>query len=255
MQKVTRKVAEGIVQITTLDERWYELSKEGEEPKYIPSVTWICSYYPKGTAFYKWLANKGWDESVAIKEAAGNRGNKVHAAIADLIAGYEVKIDDRYINRDSGEMEELTVEEYRGIMSFVGWHKKVNPVYLATEKSHISEELNCAGTIDLECEIVNPKTKKAERWIIDLKTSAYIWPEHELQVSAYKHIRNVDYKLGILQVGFKRNKAGFKFTEVEDKFDIFMAAQDIWHNETKNVKPLQRDYPEVLTLNIGGDDV
>ncbi len=59
-----------------------------------------------------------------------------------------------------------------------------------------------------------------------------MWPEHRLQVSAYAHSdwaqaydadsgflgRGVKWHLGILQVGYRRNKAGWKLTEVEDAF-------------------------------------
>ena len=33
----------------------------------------IAGHYPKGIAFYKWLAEKGWDESQALKSAAGDK--------------------------------------------------------------------------------------------------------------------------------------------------------------------------------------
>ena len=94
MEKIIKVVDKksGIVQVTTVDERWY--ARPSQDPvtklptyQYVPSVTWICDYYPKGIAFWKWLANKGWDEAQAIKEAAGDRGTKVHQAIVDLLDG------------------------------------------------------------------------------------------------------------------------------------------------------------------------
>ena len=59
----------GIVQITTVDERWY-LKKD----KFVPSSTWIANYYPKGIGFNKWLASKGWDRAEALKQEAGEKG-------------------------------------------------------------------------------------------------------------------------------------------------------------------------------------
>ena len=100
MKKLIRDVDEkrGIVQITTYDERWY--AHEVKDPItgiptviFVPSVTWVAESYPKGIAFYKWLADKGWDEAEAIKEAAGDKGSKVHHAIEDLLAGREVLLD------------------------------------------------------------------------------------------------------------------------------------------------------------------
>jgi hypothetical protein len=69
----------------------------------------------------------------------------------------------------------------------------------------------------LVCEIAG------QPYIIDFKTGQNVWPEYELQVSAYKHaLEDKGFKLAILQVGYKRNKAGWKFTEIEDKFDLFL---------------------------------
>src|SRR3990167_10685529 len=119
--------AKGIFRVTTSDERWYVLPAKSPEtglPEYrfVPSVTWIAGHYPKGVAFYKWLAEKGWDESQAIKQAAGNKGSRVHKAIENLTLGEEVKISDKYTDAE-GEMGELTAEEYAAILSFVDWYK------------------------------------------------------------------------------------------------------------------------------------
>jgi hypothetical protein len=81
MQKHIRVVDEKkrIVQVTTTDERWYVRESADEKTglpsyKYVPSVTWIAGHYPKGVGFYKWLADKGWNEAEAIKTAAGGKG-------------------------------------------------------------------------------------------------------------------------------------------------------------------------------------
>ena len=44
-------------------------------------------------------------------------------------------------------------------------------------------------------------------------------------------------KLAILQVGYARNKAGYKWTEIEDKFPLFLAARQIWSSETEGQEP------------------
>jgi hypothetical protein len=54
--------------------------------------------------------------------------------------------------------------------------------------------------------------------------------------------------LGILQVGYKRNKNGFKFTEVEDQYPLFLATREIWKKETSGQRPLQKDYPLEISL-------
>lgn len=236
--EIRKKKPDGIVQITTSDERWYEIDK-----KFVPSVTWIADSYPKGVAFYKWLANHGWDEAESIKREAGEKGSRVHAAIEDLLKGQTIKMDAKYPDNE-GDMAELSVDEYGAIMSFVDWyHSLKNVKVIEIEKTVFNKKEGYAGTLDMVLTI------DGEKWIVDIKTSAYIWPSHEIQISAYKHCGYEDAKLAILQVGYKRNKAGFKFTELEDKFDLFLHAKAIWANENSRVYPKQKDYPVELKLN------
>ncbi len=266
MKKVIKIVDEkkGVVQCTFADERFYAKPSTNDvtglpEYKFVPSVTFITGSYPKGISFYKWLAERSWDESEAIKQAAGNKGSKVHLAIADVLQGKEVRIDSKYPNRDGIE-EELTLEECDCIISFANWFKEENPKVLAWETTVFSDQNNYAGTIDFICEI------EGQTWIIDFKTSPYIWPEYELQLAAYKRtvengenvFHGVDVtniKTAILQVGYKRNKAGFKFTEIEDKFNLFLAAQTIWKNEHGGESVSKKDYPIVLSPALSAQDV
>jgi len=258
----------GIVQITIADERWYMRQSEDPETKLpimkeVPSVTWIAGHYPKGIAFYKWLAEKGWDESQAIKNAAGNKGSKVHLAIEDIIAGKEVRIDSKYKNKESGQLEDLTVEEIECITAFLAWKEEVEGDHIldvvASEVVVFSDKHNYAGTIDLIIRLTNRETKLSSFWLIDLKTGQSIWPEYELQVSAYHETitngentfdelpANADLKLAILQIGYRLNKRGYKFTTIEPQFDMFLAAKKIWAKETEGQSPKKKDYPIVLS--------
>lgn len=246
MEKIIKQVKKDVLQITIADERWYVIGSEGQE-EYIPSVTWIASHYPKGVGYYKWLAQKGWDEAEAIKVAAGDKGSKVHHAIGDLIEGKTVAMDSKYINSTTKKEEELTLGEYECLMSFVSWVQTFRPKFLAKELVLINKEYGYAGTADLIYQDIDDKI-----WIVDIKTSQNIWPEMELQVSAYFHalkdsFQNID-GCAILQVGYRKNKANYKLTEIEDKFDLFLAARKIWANETKGQEPLKKDYPVSLRI-------
>jgi len=137
----------GIVQVTIADERWYLKYTTNATPglpdyQYVPSVTWITSFYPKDVEFYKWLASKGWDESQAIKQAAGDKGSKVHEAIVDLLANKPVPMDAKYLNKSTGQQEELTLEEYECLTSFAAWFKENNPRIIANEIVVWNEEHN-----------------------------------------------------------------------------------------------------------------
>lgn len=244
--KLERRVideAKKIIQITTEDERWY--SKEVKDKiVYVPSVTWIVSYYPKGVAYFKWLANHGWDEAEAIKKEAGEKGSKVHQGIDFLLSGGVITPKTRLVNHEKGAEEELSVDEYGCIMSFVEWFEKTKPEVLATELTVFSDNNTYAGTVDLICKI------DGEEWVIDYKTSQDIWPSHRIQVSAYARAVGGNFRLWILQLGYNRNLNKYKFTELEDQFELFEAARLIWASETAGVVPLQRDFPLELKLTL-----
>lgn len=246
----------GILRCTTVDERWYIRDTKNEvtglpEYEFVPSVTWIAEHYPKGTSFYKWLASKGWDEAEAIKNAAGDKGSRVHYAIRDLIEGKTVAIDAKYKTADGDEPKELTLEEYDCLMAFALWHKEIKPEFMSCEFQVWGD--GYAGTVDLLCKI------GGQIYLVDFKTSQYVWPSMELQVSAYKHALEVvvteqeKVKLAILQVGYKLNKKRYKFTEVDDQFPLFLAAKEIWKKEQEGVEPKQREYPLQIKLDLANE--
>jgi hypothetical protein len=233
-------------------------------------VTWICEAgYPKGIGFYKWLAQHGWDESQAIKQARGDEGYKVHAAIKALLNGETVTMESAFYNETLNAPEPLNPDEYECLMSFCDWFALARPAVISCEYVVWNESSvpgnGYAGMVDLKCclsadylatalkgrhkwGIEGAKHQPEDVWIVDFKTSQYLWPSHEIQVSAYKHAdRGVD-RLGILQLGYRSNKAGFKFSEIADQYDLFLAARQIWAKETAGQAPLQRDYPLSLTL-------
>jgi hypothetical protein len=255
MQRVFKIVDKerGLAQLTTDDERWY--IREVEDPKtkkkshvHLPSSSWISSYYPKGVAYYKWLADKGWNEAEAIKEDRGKHGSKVHKAVELLLAGEKINMDEPILNPKTGMLEELNVEEYGAVISFAEWYKTLrNPELVESEYTVWNEKDGYAGTLDMILKI------DGETWLIDLKTSQSIWASHEIQVASYAHaVKIPNLKLAVLQVGYKRNKNMYKFTELEDKYPLFLAAKQMWANECKNMTPYQKDYPLSVTLTEVG---
>lgn len=260
MKKIIKEVDKerGILQVTTADERWYvkdviNPATKLPEFKYVPSVTWIAGHYPKGVQYYKWLSEHGWDESQALMREAGDKGSKIHEAISAILRGEEVRIDSKFINNSTEQLEELTMEECDAILSFVNWKKENNPETIAHDVTVYSDKYDYAGSIDYICKI------DGKTWIIDFKSSQNIFPAYELQLSAYKKpiegaefdvpglMDVADINLAILQVGYRRNKNQYKFTEIEDKFPLFLAARQIWSAECDGEKPKQRDYPIILS--------
>lgn len=256
----------GICQVTTTDSRWYDRVEKSpitglDTVAFRPSVTWIVDYYPKGEGFERFLKKNG-EESDQIARIAADRGYKVHLGIAAMNDGGTVKMDDKFTNPTTKEQEELTVEEYAGLMSYAEWWKEEGaaqfeilafeytvwpdaPVLsLATKLP--AEVFEFAGTVDLK---VKRKSDGAIG-IIDIKTSLNVYPGHELQVSAYRKAEGADWG-AILQVNYTRNKTKkWKFTEVPDQFPLFIATRQIWAHETEGTAPLQRDFPLSLSLNL-----
>lgn len=251
VKEIIQKGEEKFIRITTTDERWYArpIVQDGIQTfKYYPSVTWISSFYPKGIAFWKWLAAQGWDEAELAKEEAGTRGTKIHLAINQLLNNKIVKIDDVF--EVDGQKMELTADEYQCVIDAADWLKTYQTIRIAATEYTAFNDADCfAGTIDAICYL------DGQLYLIDFKTSQEIWPAYEAQLSAYAHldvnlrrlgIKSSDWtnkKLAILQVGYNRTRRGWKFTEIAEQYDLFLAVKKIWEKECSNLTPLQRDYP------------
>jgi hypothetical protein len=153
-------------------------------------------------------------------------------------------MDDAVTNPSTGQPEALTLEEYQAVMSFAAWHDAVKPILVAQDIVVWNDAEGYAGTVDAVFRFANAL------WVVDFKTSKVIWPGHRMQVSAYREANPAwkDAKLGILQLGYARNQQGYKFTEVEGCYPLFLHAKGIWAEETKGQQPSQRDYPLALTL-------
>jgi len=231
MKIETKQILKDCVRITTTDERFY--IKDGED---YTSSTWISSYVPSKELAI-WMAKMGWDEAEMVKREAGAKGSRVHKGCEILGAGGVVHHNDSFSDGE-GDIQELTAEEYEGILSFKAWCDEVKPGFISTEKTVFNREYMYAGTLDA---IVNID---GIRWLIDYKTSANIYLSHKAQLSSYLHCDdNKAHKMGILQLGYKKNKRGWKFTEIEDEFDSFLHAMHFWRKANENVKPKQKDYP------------
>lgn len=232
-----------IVQSTIFDERWYDKNVNGVHT-FVPSVTWITSYSHKGIGLEKWRANHGWDESQELLREAGDRGYLVHSLITKILGGGEISIDEQVINQNSGILEPIDLHVYESVMSFVSWFSEVKPKVLGNEVVVFNDTYGYAGTADLICEIDGKRT------LIDLKTSQNVWLSHKLQLSAYKHCLEGIENMGVLQIGYLKNDRRWKYTEVPDKFELFLAVKQSWQEENMNTKVKKRDYPTKLKLNL-----
>ncbi len=220
MLKEIRQIKDGVMRITSLSERWYARIATNEKtglPEYVyfPSSTWIAGYYPKGIYFYKWLADKGWDEAEALKQAAGERGSRVHHACEDIDNGKEINITEKYLNPSTNQMEELNKDEVDCIVSYCDFLDETKPILLAQEITSFGDVY--AGTADKVFAIGSGKNRQI--WIIDLKTSQSIWPEYELQISSYSHMHFDIKKMGITADEWKKRKLAILQIGYKKKFE------------------------------------
>lgn len=273
MKKEIREIKDGVLRITTTGERWYAVTKPNEkgwdEYVFYPSMSWIADHYPKGVGFYKWLASKGWEDAESEKRLKGRRGSKVHQAIEMLSKGKEVRFDDKFVDPDSNEESDIDIEGWEALMSYKRWAEEVNPETIAAEFTLFDNYFfgddekfpGIAGTADWLGRI------DGKLWLIDYKTSSRVWPSHKIQLVGYgqalqrderflaglptkvaEEITKGDINLGILQVGYSRNKRGYKMTPVEfseHNIKLLSAAGTIWKDQVpkSSQHPSQKDYP------------
>jgi hypothetical protein len=249
-----RKVRDDLLQITSLDERFYKVGDEekGEEVTYFPSVTWVLDYFPKDKFFTNWLKANGEDAD-NIRDAAADRGNVIHNAITHIERGNELRVD-TLLNGKEGARQ-MTGEEIEAVFSYLAWKRESGMQTVLADETVVSRELGVAGTLDLFME------DEEAYWLIDVKTGKTVVPSYHSQVAVYKHglfedmpeglklKKDKPVKLAILQVGYTMNKKKFKFTEVEDEADAlldFKMAYHFWKRSNDGKQPKQYQYPLVL---------
>jgi hypothetical protein len=258
----------GIARVTTADERWYTREARNAttglpEIESRPSITYVGKFYPKGKGFEAFLKKNG-DDADVIKELAGERGSKVHQAIEVLNNGGTVAMGDKFMSNITGQLEELTPDEYWCVMTYVRWWdeegskeyeivKAEDIIWPETPKTEENGDLHSepggifhfAATRDVKLR------RKADgtTGTLDVKTSQDIYPSHIIQVSAIAAAEGDEWQ-AILRVGYRRTQKAYKFDIVERRLDLVRAAMTIHAYETEGEKPLQRDFPLSLRLNL-----
>jgi hypothetical protein len=196
----------------------------------------------------EWAKKNGVEADQIMIDAAA-RGSKIHHAIQKVIAGETLEMDTLVFNGQSGKEEELNIDEWGVVKTFIDWNNEVKPIYLLSERTVISKKYRYGGTLDAVCKI-GDKT-----YLIDFKTSKSVYTSHIVQISSYKQALIEDMpkaekvELAILQIGYLRNKKGWKFTEIEDKFARFLRDYETWKEENPNTKPRQIDLPIKLFIS------
>lgn len=152
--------------IDALNGRWYEC-----DGSYYPSVTTALRVVAKGNGFERWLGQaESYEAAIAKRDAAGQRGTMVHDAIETLLTTGKFTPDSSW--------DRKAIKQLQG---FANWHKEAQPEVLSVETFLVDHAYGYAGTCDLVCRIGD------ETWLIDVKTSADVYPTYHLQTAAYAH--------------------------------------------------------------------
>lgn len=255
MEIIIKEKIGNIMQVTTLDERFYAVyDKNRKYRDFRPSLTWIINYTPKGEGFDRWLGGHGYDEAQVLKKEAGERGSRVHKAIEILLKKYMesdksgIKMIDQFMDLE-GEKKDLAPDEWHAVMTFVAWFKQKNiKKVLSSELTLLTTEFGCT----LDTTYIYEKKDKEIYALTDFKTSQqnYVSSEGQLAgqtIACQENGLRVD-EASILQVGYRRTIKGYKETVYPFQPELFEAAYTFWEKDNSKKKPYQKDYPLSLSL-------
>lgn len=229
-------------QLTFLDARYYKTEDGG----FVPSVTHVLDFYPKGAAYFNWLKEAGKDAD-EIRDEAGRRGSVVHKLTELYDAGEEV-----HLVNPNGSID-YKLNEWAMFERYVEFRRRFQFVTDSIELNIISKELGYAGTIDRVIDMYGKKI------LLDIKTSNAIYPSYWLQLAAYRSLlmntvgKKVD-KVAILWLNAKTRTEGKKGDiqgigwqmvikdDTNKDLDLFNATYQLWMAENATSKPKQLTY-------------
>lgn len=219
-----------------------------KENTYVKAVTHITSLgFNKGPRFHEYLLGMTPDEARKRLKEAGERGTRVHKAIADIIAGVRLNIDTKYPNELTGRQEPFTDDEWHLLGCFMRWVDKYKPETIAQERTVGDQSVGFAGTLDWVGFITIPMGDrlidkkyhgKRIKVLLDWKTSVAIYGDYKAQVSSYEFgfighdkFEKEEMHTGIVRFGSK-HKDGYEFQiwnnrETFANFQLFLSAKTI----------------------------
>ncbi|MCL4405207.1 MAG: hypothetical protein M1361_01135 [Patescibacteria group bacterium] len=242
---------------------------------YLRGVTTILDKgYAKGEGLLRFLSQHTESERDEILKSAGERGDKVHRAIAMLSEGLGTlnKTDGVY-NREIKEYEPLSNEEWDCLLAFESFWRRHEPIVLQSEAPLYSLEGGYAGTADkiwILTKACDVKMCPCKDWINliglnDYKTSSGIYPSYWAQVGAYAKAENIkeylptgrviDYT-SILRLGTNhKTTGGYEFrvsNRLGAQYELFGAAKTIANYESNEFDPSKevQEIPDSITIEL-----
>ena len=194
-----------------------------------PSVTQILSIVNK-PFLVNWANGLGL-QGIAVQDAnkeSTDVGTLTHAFIEGHITNEEVSTE--------GYERKIIDQALLCYGNYLLWEKKYNPKFVETEKSFVSQEYGYGGTVDAICKIGDQK------YILDWKTSASIYPEYVSQLTAYRlglgPLSTIGYHLGIVRLFKDSTSPGYEFASFHGvltlhALDFFLECKNLWNEKAK----------------------
>ncbi len=137
-----------------------------------------------------------------------------------------------HIKNETPNLSDYTLAQVdkaeNAFLKFLSWEKANQIKYIFSEQQLVSEQYQFGGTCDIYCELNGKKT------LIDLKTSKSCYPEHHIQVSAYKYLLEEEgYQVDearIIRIG-REESEGFddiSVTRTDVRFELFLHCLEIY---------------------------
>jgi len=182
----------------------------------VPSVTTIIGNLGwNKNALIAWAKNTAAEgnDPDKIRDEAADIGTLTHKMVEDHIKGLTTNT---FMNSQS-DIEKASV----GYNAFLMWEEANSPTYLESEVKLVSNLYNYGGTIDLVVEL------NGKKGILDIKTSKGIYPDHILQLAAYRNMyAEVSEKVSFCSI-IKLDKVngGFEYHDISgDRLDYAFEA-------------------------------
>ena len=196
----------------------------------VPGVTTVLGVINK-PALVKWANHLGLQgiDSTTYVDATARIGTLAHEMIQEYLGGPEW-------DRSAFTREEIDTAE-NAVLSFYEWERQTGHKMetVAIEMPVVSETFGYGGTVDWLGYI------DGKLWLVDIKTSKGLFPEHEYQVSAYdRALFELGYEVAgvrLLRVGRSEDE-GFddhvlSNVQLNAGWKVFTSALDLYKNIKK----------------------
>lgn len=208
---------------------WY--TNDGGK-KYLPSVSTVLGLLKDGLEYVS-----PYDLRIAAE-----RGVKVHAATEKL-------------EQDNTLLKDFySDKEWEMIAGFIQWHADISPqATIASEKLMLNKRAGFAGTLDRIY-----SDGRQHNTLLDIKTTAAIYPKHWLQVAAYAKLAELEgthiEEVAILRLTDRTKKRYQYETRNREEwladYKKFENILKVWRDLNGDKQPKMLELPDTLSLNV-----